>query len=255
MRPMDEWIVPEWPAPKQIRAVITSRRGGHSEAPFNSLNLADHVGDDAERVAANRVLLRQELGLSREPIWLEQVHGCDLLELSGQQSSCRADAATTSEPGQVCAVLTADCLPLLLCNRSGSRVAAVHAGWRGLQAGVIEAAVDGFDDSGEELLAWLGPAIGPDAFEVGSEVRSAFIAVNPEDEEAFVEASSDRWMADIYALARSRLNKRNIGFIGGGDRCTVSEPERFFSYRRDGETGRMASLIWIDEELYKDDYE
>jgi YfiH family protein len=246
--PMNEWIVPEWPAPKQVRAVITSRQGGHSQAPFDSFNLADHVGDAAESVAANRALLREELGLSSEPIWLDQVHGCGVIELSGQTpSGCRADAVTTTEFGQVCAVLTADCLPLLLCNRSGSRVAAVHAGWRGLQAGVIEAAVNGFDDSGEELLAWLGPAIGPDAFEVGPEVRDAFIAVNPEDDEAFVAASSDRWMADIYALARSRLKRENIGFIGGGDQCTVTQAESYFSYRRDGRTGRMASLIWIDE--------
>ncbi len=243
-----DWIVPEWPAPQQIRAVITSRRGGVSRPPFDSLNLADHVGDDAESVAANRRVLREELGLSSEPVWLQQVHGCDVLELSGGwQGSCQADAAITTEPGRVCAVLTADCLPLLLCNRSGSQVAAVHAGWRGLLEGVIETTVAAFGENGEELLAWLGPAIGPDAFEVGPEVRNAFVEANREDESAFVANRPGHWLADIYALARSRLERLNIGFVGGGDRCTVSEPEQFFSYRRDGETGRMASLIWIDE--------
>ncbi len=248
MQQVYKWIVPDWPAPKQVRARVTSRQGGLSRAPFDSFNLAFHVGDDAESVAKNRALLRERLGLKHEPIWLDQVHGCDMVEISGhQQSGCRADAVTTTESGQVCAVLTADCLPILLCNRSGSRVAAVHAGWRGLLAGVIEESVAGFSDSGEDLMAWLGPAIGPNAFEVGTEVRDAFTAANPEDESAFVANRPGHWLADIYALARNRLRQHNIGFVGGGDYCTVSQPEWFFSYRRDGRTGRMASLIWIDE--------
>jgi YfiH family protein len=146
----------------------------------------------------------------------------------------------------VCAVLTADCLPLLLCNRSGSRVAAVHAGWRGLLAGVVESTLDRFAEPGEELLAWLGPAIGPTAFEVGEEVREAFLKRDPADESAFLPGVPGHWLANIYRLAENRLNARNIGYIGGGDHCTLSEPERFFSYRRDGVTGRMASLIWIE---------
>ncbi len=243
---MDDWILPDWPAPKRVQAVITSRQGGCSVAPFDSLNLGDHVGDDVASVAKNRALLQQRLGFSREPLWLEQVHGCEVVGLPGQQSGCRADAATTTEPGQVCTVLTADCLPLLLCNRSGSRVAAVHAGWRGLLAGVIESSLAKFSDSGDELFAWLGPAIGPAEFEVGPEVRAAFTAANSEDGAAFVANRQGRWLADIYALARSRLKRASVGFVGGGDCCTVAQSDRFFSYRRDGRTGRMASLIWID---------
>jgi YfiH family protein len=247
MPPMVEWILPEWPAPVSVRAVITTRRGGVSRAPYDELNLADHVGDDPRAVSRNREILKEGLGLGHDPAWLEQVHGCDVAHLNAEAGGCRADAAVTSEPGRVCAVLTADCLPLLICNRAGTRVAAIHAGWRGLLAGVIESTLSEFAESGAELLAWLGPAIGPSAFEVGPEVREAFIAGYPGDEKAFVENRPGHWLADIYSLARTRLQAANLGFVGGGDYCTVSESERFFSYRRDGVTGRMASLIWIDD--------
>lgn len=243
---MTDWIEPDWPAPAQVRTVITTRRCGVSASPFDAFNLADHVGDDPESVRRNREQLRKVLGFSSEPRWLEQVHGCDVAEEDSWESACQADAATATRPGTVCAVLTADCLPLLICNRSGSRVAAVHAGWRGLAAGVIEATLGRFEDAPSELLVWLGPAIGPAAFEVGPEVREAFLAVHPTDEICFVSNRPGHWLADIYQLARNRLQRAGIGYVGGGDYCTVSEPERFFSYRRDGITGRMASLIWLE---------
>lgn len=241
-----DWILPDWPAPPRIRAVSTTRNGGCSRGPYAGLNLGDHVGDAPSRVQHNRRFLAHTLGLSAAPLWLQQVHGCRVLESGEGGDTSRADAATTTVPGQVCAVMTADCLPLLLCNNSGRRVAAVHAGWRGLAAGVIEAALDRFDDPADEILAWLGPAIGPAAFEVGNEVRDRFLSVDPNSELAFAPGRNGRWLADIYQLARLRLTARGIRFVGGGDCCTVSEPERFFSYRRDGVTGRMATLIWIE---------
>jgi YfiH family protein len=226
--------------------VITTRTGGCSQAPYESLNLAEHVGDDPAVVAKNRSLLADELQLPSEPMWLQQVHGCAVLEPGDGESGNCADASTTTDSGEVCVVMTADCLPLLLCNRSGTRVAAVHAGWRGLADGVIETAVAKFSEPGEELLAWLGPAIGPKEFEVGGEVRERFLDENSSDIDAFIPKSSDKWLADIYQLARTRLESVNCGYIGGGDYCTVKESERFFSYRRDGITGRMAALIWIE---------
>ena len=243
---MSDWIIPDWPAPSSVHAVITTRTGGYSQAPYNSLNLAEHVDDDPVVVAKNRSLLRERLLLPSEPMWLQQVHGCVVVESAGGEDDNCADASSTTVSGKVCVVMTADCLPLLLCNRSGTRVAAVHAGWRGLADGVIEAAMAKFSEPGEELLAWLGPAIGPKEFEVGAEVRERFIEENPADEAAFMAKGSDKWLADIYALARTRLQSENCGYIGGGDYCTVTEYERFFSYRRDGITGRMAALIWIE---------
>jgi len=243
---MDDWIVPDWPAPDSVRAVITTRAGGCSQPPFDSLNLADHVDDNPAHVAKNRTKLSQVLGLASEPMWLEQVHGCDVAEAADNGYINSADASTSSVPGQVCVVMTADCLPLLLCNRAGTRVAAVHAGWRGLSDGVIEAAVERFSENGEEILAWMGPAIGPDRFEVGDEVRDRFLVLNPADEAAFSAFGTGKWLADIYTLGRHRLQAVNCGYVGGGDYCTVSDAERFFSYRRDGVTGRMASLIWIE---------
>ena len=243
---MHDWLVPDWPAPANIRAVSTTRTGGLSSGPYASLNLGDHVGDDPARVQGNRQIVAEALDLPSPPHWLQQVHGCRVLECGMQHENAQADAATASVPGQVCAVLTADCLPLLLCNSAGSCVAAVHAGWRGLAAGVIEAALDRFDDPGSAMLAWMGPAIGPAAFEVGDEVRQHFLLADAECEPAFLPGQGGRWLADIYRLARIRLAARGVGFVGGGDCCTVLEPERFFSYRRDGVTGRMASLIWIE---------
>jgi len=241
-----ELLTPTWPAPASVRAVISTRMGGVSQPPFNSLNLGDHVGDNLAAVAENRQRLEVAARLPAAPIWLNQVHGTRVLDCALPLDSREADASITSRPGQVCVVMTADCLPILLCNQAGKRVAAVHAGWRGLADGVIEAALAGFDDPARQLLVWLGPAIGPDAFEVGAEVRERFLQDDPQAASAFRPGRPGRWVADIYRLARLRLERAGVGFVGGGDYCTVTDPKRFFSYRRDGVTGRMASLIWIE---------
>lgn len=242
-----EWIEADWPAPPRVRALTTTRSGGVSRGPHAGLNLGDHVGDQPRAVRQNRALLQRQLGLPAQPLWLKQEHGCEVVRVEGGPGGCAADAAVTGEPGQVCAVLTADCLPLLLCDRAGRRVAAVHAGWRGLLAGVIESALDALALPGKQLLCWLGPAIGPDVFEVGPEVRAGFIERDPGSAAAFRPSPAGRWLADIHSLARRRLAARDVGFVSGGGHCTVSDPERFYSYRRDGVTGRMASLIWIED--------
>ncbi len=239
------WMVPEWPAPGRVQAAVTTRLGGYSTGPYAGWNLGDHVGDDPVIVAANRRLLGELLRLPADPLWLRQVHGCEVAGAGTAPANCKADAIVAEQPGRVCAVLTADCLPVLLCDRQGTRVAAVHAGWRGLSAGVLEAAVQRMRIPGPRLMAWLGPAIGPSAFEVGSDVRQAFVSVDAEAAEAFRARGDDHWLADIYQLARQRLARLDIGYVGGGDYCTVADPERFYSYRRDGVTGRMASLIWV----------
>lgn len=240
-------IEPDWPAPPRVRALCTTRSGGVSLGPFAGLNLADHVGDEPSAVARNRALLRECLALPAKPHWLRQVHGCTVADAARDPRDCQADAVIAARPREVCAVLTADCLPLLLCDEAGTHVAAVHAGWRGLAAGIIEATVARFPAPPRELLCWLGPAIGPGAFEVGAEVRARFLARGDAGTHAaFVPASGGRWLADLYALARERLRACGVGRIRGGGLCTYSDPGRFFSYRRDGVTGRMASLIWID---------
>jgi polyphenol oxidase len=238
-------IRPDWPAPAGVLAWSTTRVGGESAGPYASLNLGDHVGDDPERVRRNRDRLRQRLNLPAEPLWLRQVHGCAVAEAGAAPEGCAADAAVARAPRHVCAVLTADCLPVLLCDRAGSVVAAVHAGWRGLAAGVLEQAIAALGVEPPQVLAWLGPAIGPDAFEIGPEVRELFLGADPDAEDAFRSGSGDRWLADLYTLARRRLNRVGVTGVFGGEHCTYSEPIRFFSYRRDDVTGRMASLIWL----------
>ncbi|HFD79096.1 MAG TPA: peptidoglycan editing factor PgeF [Gammaproteobacteria bacterium] len=238
-------IVPEWPVPVGVRAVSTSRRGGVSHAPWDSLNLAAHVGDEPVAVRENRRRLRARVKLPAEPVWLEQVHGGRVVDAADVTGVPQADASFSGRPGVVCAVLTADCLPVLFCDRAGTRVAAAHAGWRGLAGGVLERTVAALGTDPGRLMAWLGPAIGPQAFEVGDEVREAFLARDPGAQEAFV-AHGTRWRADIYALAEIRLRALGLSDIYGGGLCTWSDPERFYSYRRDGVTGRMASLIWLD---------
>jgi YfiH family protein len=203
------------------------------------------VGDDPAAVAVNRRLLVEALNLPSEPRWLEQVHG---IRVAGRDWSpgCAADAAVTDQPGEVCVVMTADCLPVLLCNRAGTRVAVAHAGWRGLAAGVLERSVAAFPDDPAEVMAWLGPAIGPDAFEVGEEVRRAFCANDPGAAVAFEPSvRSGHWLADLYALARRRLGACGVTAVYGGGECTYGDAERFFSFRRDGTTGRMATLVWL----------
>jgi YfiH family protein len=239
-----DFMLPDWPVPGSVRAAVSLRSGGVSGGPFASLNLGEHVGDDPASVAANRSRLRAALRLPAEPLWLEQVHGAKVARFDGTDKPC-ADAAVAVNPGQVCAVLVADCLPVLLADRAGRCVAIAHAGWRGLAAGVIENAVAGMPVAPKDLVAWLGPAIGPEAFEVGSEVREKFLALDAAAEAHFHAGRPGRWMADLCGLARLRLAGTGVSSVHGGGQCTVADPSRFFSYRRDGLTGRMAALVWI----------
>lgn len=243
--PEEGWIRPQWPAPAAVRAASTTRLGGASRGPYAGFNLAAHVGDEPGAVAANRGLLMRELELPAEPSWLQQVHGPSVVPARVSGAPMEADASFRMGPGAVCAVLTADCLPVLLCDRDGTRVAAAHAGWRGLAAGVLEAAVDALQVPGARLLAWLGPAIGPENFEVGDEVRARFVAHDPAAATAFRPSPAGRWLADLYTLARQRLAERGVTEVYGGGLCTFSDRRRFYSYRRDGTTGRMATLIWL----------
>lgn len=245
------FIIPDWPAPKGVKAVTTTRAGGFSASPWNSFNLGGHVDDDPEQVEKNRQKLAELVGLSRSQFrYMDQVHGTEFAELPRdfpeQADPVQADGCATSVPRVPCLVMVADCLPVLFCNRDGTRVAAAHAGWRGLCQGVLEQAVAQFDDPAD-VMAWLGPAIGPGQFEVGAEVRAAFLEKDPEAHKAFVPGATDgHFLADLYSLARQRLTSAGVPEIYGGHWCTFSEPERFFSYRRDGVTGRMASLIFIE---------
>ena len=237
------WIPASWPAPAHVRAGCTTRLGGMSQGPYASLNLALHVQDDPQAVHGNRQRLRKFLGLPTEPRWLTQVHGCVVAQDDASQHE--ADASLSRLPGNVCAVLTADCLPVLLCDRAGSVVAAVHAGWRGLAAGIISKSVTLLGVPMNEVLVWLGPAIGAQAFEVGPEVRAAFLSRAPGYSAAFVAGASDRWHMDIYTAARIELALLGVETVYGGGLCTYADQARFYSYRRDGQTGRMASLIWL----------
>jgi YfiH family protein len=243
-----DWIVPRWPAPARVRAVSTTRIGGVSRAPYDALNLGDHVGDNAGTVAANREFLAQAVGLPGRPAWLQQVHGTQVVDAAAVTAPVAADAAYALEPDVVCAVLTADCLPVLLCDRGGQVIAAAHAGWRGLAAGVVERTVAALPVSGGELLAWLGPAIGAAAYVVGDEVRDAFLAHDSAAAgAAFRPAAGGGWHADLYLLARQRLRSHGVNAVYGGQFCTFQEAARFYSFRRDGITGRMASLIWLQD--------
>ena len=241
-----EWFVPDWPAPQGVCSLITTRHGGVSQGVYSSLNLGGHVGDDPLSVRANRGRVSDVL--KSAPVWLNQVHGTSVVDAArtctGDQPP-QADASFSRDSGVGCVVMTADCLPVLFCDDSGSVVAAAHAGWRGLLAGVLETTIMTMGISGENIMAYLGPAIGPEAFEVGDEVRSAFVAKNEKTALAFKPSPAGKWLADIYLLARQRLSGQGVDRVFGGDFCTVNEVERFFSYRRDGQTGRLASLIWI----------
>lgn len=241
-------ILPDWPAPAAVRAVSSTRAGGVSRPPYDQLNLGSHVDDDPAAVAENRRRLRALAGLPGEPRWLSQVHGIAVVDAATAPPGTRADASFSHTPGVVCAIQTADCLPVLFCDTAGSVVAAAHAGWRGLAAGVLEATVAAMVRQGaafESVIAWLGPAIGPRAFEVGAEVRAAFVAHDPAAASAFVPQAGDKWLADIFELARQRLAACGVVRVYGGGVCTVSEPARFFSHRRDRVSGRQASLIWL----------
>lgn len=249
-----DFLIPDWPAPRQVQARVTTRRGGVSSAPYASFNLGTHVGDDPAAVAVNRAMLREYL--PADPVWLAQVHGRGIVAADESAGIPEADGSFTKRAACVCAVLTADCLPVLFCDRGGSVVAAAHAGWRGLAEGVLEAAVASMAVAPGDIMAWLGPAIGPQAFEVGAEVRAAFMAQDDACAAAFLPApdkagnslAQGKWLADIYQLARIRLARVGVKQVFGGDFCTHSDAERFYSYRRDGVTGRMASLIWLDRQ-------
>ncbi|MGA9666496.1 MAG: peptidoglycan editing factor PgeF [Gallionella sp.] len=238
-------IFPDWPAPANVKSLQTTRLGGCSSAPYDSLNLGDHVGDAPLAVARNRMLLNTRL--PSEPVWLNQVHGTAVADADLASCLPQADACIARHRDAVCVVMTADCLPVLLCDTQGSVVGAAHAGWKGLANGVIEATVQAMDVAPQNLMAWLGPAIGQPAFEVGEEVRAVFVDADPRAAEAFMPGKSGKWLADIYKLARLRLNALGIANVHGGGYCTYGERERFFSYRRDGMTGRMGTFIWLGE--------
>lgn len=242
-----EWLRPDWPAPSRVRAVSTTRQGGVSTGVFASLNLGAHVSDDPPAVAENRRRIASMLKLRHEPNWLQQVHGKRVAPLDGKPVLDPADAAVTVAADEACVIMTADCLPVLFCDREGTRVAAAHAGWRGLAAGVLEATIEEMGVAPGEILAWFGPAIGPKVYEVGDEVREALVADAPRAATAFMPGrASGKWWCDLYKLARQRLEREGVSAVYGGGLCTYSDPERFFSFRRDGQCGRMATLIWID---------
>ena len=248
---MSDWIVPDWPAPPNVKSLFTTRNGGVSGGKndaYATLNLGCHVNDDLSDVDKNRTILSKHLPAA--PKWLKQVHGTTILCLDDEETSLQGDAALSRTTGKVCAVMVADCLPVFLCDKAGTTVAIVHAGWRGLAAGVIEKSVVEMGKDQTEIIAWLGPAIGPKCFEVGEEVREVFVDHDRQSNSAFVPqhgGNGDKWLADIFQLARLRLASAGVTAVFGGDVCTYSDPSRFFSYRRDGETGRMAALIWLSE--------
>jgi YfiH family protein len=250
------WIVPDWPAPARVHAFVTTRAGGVSEGEYASLNLGRSSGDDPVRVAQNRHIVRN--ALPSEPVWLAQVHGADVVRADGLKEDLgrtgehrlpeppRADACVADAPGRVCVVLTADCMPVFFCDRAGARGAVAHAGWRGMAAGVLENTVAAMGIDPAEAIAWMGPAIGPDAFEVGPEVRDAFLARDAGAGVAFRPGKPGKLMADLYTLARRRLEGAGVRSIHGGGFCTYRDAGRFFSYRRSPRSGRMGAFIWME---------
>lgn len=236
-----DFIFPRWNAPENVHAVMTTRLGGVSKSPFDSFNLATHVEDSLEHVLKNRLLLKTTLNLPAEPFWLEQVHSNTVVEVSADSILPKADASFTTKENVVCVVMTADCLPVLLCSKDGDKIAAVHAGWRGLESGIISNAVEALKT--KDLSVWLGAAIGAECFEVGNDVREAFLKKSVDYASAF-KKNGTQWLCDIYQLARIELTHLGITEVFGGEFCTVSNSERFYSYRRDKQTGRMATLIW-----------
>ena len=245
---MKETIYPTWRAPSNVRALMTTRLGGVSEVPFDSLNLGDHVGDNENAVKRNRALLQNTHNLPQSPLFLTQTHSTRVLRLPYYGDDFNADAAYSDQPNQVCLVMTADCLPVLLTNQQGNEVAAAHAGWRGLCDGVLENTVRQFRCEPAEIIAWFGAAIGENAFQVGRDVVDQFIAQDAKAESAFRRDPNapEKYLGNLYQLATQRLNHLGITQIYGGEHCTFSDRERFFSYRRDGKTGRMASLVWFE---------
>ena len=241
----ERYLWADWPAPEGVKALVTTRKGGLSDAGFSSFNLGLYSGDDRETVRANRQLLKQDLDLATSPLWLKQVHGVEVADANADHQETEADASVSRQALSVCAVLTADCLPVLFCNLEGTVVAAAHAGWKGLVAGILEATVRAMGVPPETVMAWLGPAIGQHNFEVGPEVREQFLTEDIGCSEAFIPGQGDRWFADLYALAQRQLNRLGINRVYGGEFCSYDRSDLFYSYRRDGKgSGRMASLIW-----------
>lgn len=243
-----DWITPDWPAAKQVRALTTLRGGSNANHQYASFNLATHVGDDEQSVMINRQSLKQRLNMTTEPAWLQQTHSQVVVKAEQVGNTVtEADASFTTQAGLACVVMTADCLPLLITDRKGSCVAAVHAGWRGLADGIIEKTLSALPVENSELLVWLGPAIGPQAYEVGDDVRNVFLDHDKQAGQAFKQVDETHWMMNIYQLARQRLHQHSVTAVYGGEYCTFSDAEQFYSYRRDNTTGRMASLIWLEE--------
>ncbi len=242
--PVERCLIPDWPAPKNVRSLQTTRIGGVSVAPYDSFNLGDHVGDASHSVARNRQMLATLM--PSEPVWLQQVHGTVVADADNAGCLILADASVAHRRGAVCVAMTADCLPVLLCDEAGTVVGVAHAGWKGLAAGVIDATVQSMGVAPHKLMAWFGPAISQRAFEVGEEVRAEFIAHHAQAAEAFLHGTEGKWLADIYLLARQRLHALGVSRVYGGEHCTYNDPARFFSYRRDGMTGRMGTFIWLE---------
>jgi YfiH family protein len=240
------FIQPNWPAPANVHAASTLRSGGVSREPYDTFNLAAHVGDELQAVTENRRLLKSALRLSAEPAWLEQIHSDIVVEVASASPPPRADASVARSAGSVCAILTADCLPVLFCSRDGDRVAAAHAGWRGLAAGILDTTVGSLGLPGGELIAWLGPAISQQAYEVGDDVRIACLARDSGAASAFKPNARGRWQCDLYQLARRNLAQLGVHAVYGGDYCTYADSDRFYSFRRDGQCGRMATLVWME---------
>lgn len=243
-----EFLFANWPAPANIHALTTTRIGGMSVGDYHGFNLADHVDDNIEHVKQNRRLLSQSLNIE-EPVWLKQVHGVQVADVATAQHHAEADAIISTVTDRVCAVLTADCLPLLFCNEAGTKVAAAHAGWRGLANGVIENTVDLLQENNKNIMVWLGPAIGPACFEVGRDVYDAFVSDDETASSAFTQTDNKHFLADIYSLARLRLKRLGIEKVYGGGLCTYTDEERFYSFRKNKITGRMASMIWMSSDI------
>lgn len=240
------YIIPNWPAPDNIRAYTTTRLSGYSHPPYNSFNLSLTVGDDPKIVTRNREKLIQELALPETPCWLKQMHGKEVVDLDQYPLNPSGDACFTHTHSKVCVILAADCLPILICNHQGTEIAAIHAGWRGLLTGIIEGTIKALSSPPKQLLAWLGPAIGPTVFELNTTIRVDFLNNNPQNSDCFQQRNGNRWFANIYQLAGNSLKQCGVQTIYGGERCTYTEKDYFYSHRRDnGKTGRMASLIWI----------
>jgi YfiH family protein len=243
--PVPDTIKPEWSAPACVKVVSTLRQGGFSQAPYDSFNLAEHVGDEQACVFRNRQLLKQAYSLPAEPNWLEQTHSTRVVNLENDTSRS-ADAAITRRMNTVAVVMTADCLPVLLCNRAGTEVAVIHAGWRGLADGVIQETLNKMHSCASELMAWIGPGISRHFFEVGDEVRDIFLLHSGQNRPFFISARAGHWLCDLQGIASSILERRGVAEVGLAPACSYRDEAQFFSYRRSATTGRMASLIWIE---------